>query len=507
MTGQATAGAGPDDRLAARDARPAGAPAPEGDGFPVRGVIEGFYGPPWLWAERQRLVSFLAAHGFTAYAYAPKNDPLHRDRWREPYLPEEWERFAELARQCTETGITFVFGISPLGLRFQRRGARVVCDPDDLAALVAKIAAADAVGVRTFCLLVDDMPVRAADDGAGRDELGPASADVALVREVHRALAALGPDRRLWFVPQPYCGDTATPYLRQLGDEVPDDVEICWTGRDVCSADITLGHAREVQTVLRRPPLIWDNHPVNDGGMQHDPHLGPLRGRDARLPEATAGIVANLALQPEASRIALATVADYARAPASYDPERSWEAALVEVAGNPADAAAVAALAGLARRTPLEPGRRDTSLTPAIADFWRRWDDGDRHAAVDDMDARLTDLAVHAGRLTGMLANAALMRDLRPWSRKLSTLVAAVRLALDVLHSADVADVADVAGVAGVARRGLRPSGGAGTADRRRAVVDGLASARTTPHWVGGDELDAFARALLRAAGEVPRKT
>ena len=34
-------------------------------GFGVRGVIEGFYGPPWPWAEGLRLVPFLAAHGFT----------------------------------------------------------------------------------------------------------------------------------------------------------------------------------------------------------------------------------------------------------------------------------------------------------------------------------------------------------------------------------------------------------------------------------------------------------
>ncbi|MGI8875662.1 MAG: beta-N-acetylglucosaminidase domain-containing protein [Egibacteraceae bacterium] len=297
-------------------------------GFRVRGVIEGFYGPVWPWAERLDLVPFLAARGFNAYAYAPKNDPLHRDRWREPYLPEDWDRFAQLTHRCAEADIDFVFGVSPLGLRF----TDLEPDADDLGALIAKFAAADAIGVRTFCLLVDDMPARGAGgdatSGAGGDATpgaggdlnpgdAPATPDVRLVQRVHRAVTEFGPGRRLWFVPQPYCGDTDTPYLRQLGREVPLDVDICWTGPQVCAAEVTLEHARAVEASLRRPFLLWDNHPVNDGGMRHDPHLGPLRGRDPRLPEAAAGIVANLALQPEASRIAVATVGEYAADPAS----------------------------------------------------------------------------------------------------------------------------------------------------------------------------------------------
>jgi hyaluronoglucosaminidase len=442
-------------------------------GFGIRGVIEGFYGPPWSWEDRLRLVPFLAAHGLTTYAYAPKNDPLHRDRWREPYLREDWRRFADLTRRCAEAGVDVVFGVSPLGFGF----ARGEPDAADLDRLVAKFAAADAIGVRTFCLLVDDMPDRSTGDASE----GPATADVRLVRRVNEAVTAFGPGRRLWFVPQPYCGDPDTPYLRQLGAQLPPQIEICWTGPQVCSAEVRLAHARAIGASLRRPALLWDNHPANDGGMRDDPHLGPLRGRDPRLPEAMAGIVANLSLQPEASRIAVATVGDYATAPDGYVPDVSWRRALEAVAGNAA--AAVSALADVACRSPLEPGRRDNALTPAIAAFWAAWHDVRRRpAALDEIARGVALLAGHAERLTGALANRRLRDDLSPWSRKLAHLMAATALAVEVLRAPGGADA------------------------RRHAVLEHLDAARRTSHWVGGELFDEFARACLHAAdaGEVP---
>ena len=74
--------------------------------------------------------------------------------------------------------------------------------------------------------------------------------------------------------------------------------------------------------------LIWDNYPVND----FDParlFLGPLRSRDATLFEGRcAGLIANAMLQAVPSKLALATVADYLRDPAGYDPDVSFERAL-----------------------------------------------------------------------------------------------------------------------------------------------------------------------------------
>ncbi len=74
--------------------------------------------------------------------------------------------------------------------------------------------------------------------------------------------------------------------------------------------------------------MIWDNYPVNDW----DPELlflGPLVGRDPRLAEGRcAGLIANPLVQASPSKLALATVAEWAADPHAYDPLASYERAL-----------------------------------------------------------------------------------------------------------------------------------------------------------------------------------
>jgi hypothetical protein len=74
--------------------------------------------------------------------------------------------------------------------------------------------------------------------------------------------------------------------------------------------------------------LLWDNYPVND----FDPDrlfLGPLLGRDPRLADGRcAGLVANAMVQAVPSKLALATIGDWARDPHAYDPLASFERAL-----------------------------------------------------------------------------------------------------------------------------------------------------------------------------------
>jgi hypothetical protein len=58
--------------------------------------------------------------------------------------------------------------------------------------------------------------------------------------------------------------------------------------------------------------------------------LGPLRGRDPRLGESgdLLGTIANAMVQAVPSKLALATVADWAKDPHGYDPLASYERAL-----------------------------------------------------------------------------------------------------------------------------------------------------------------------------------
>ena len=56
--------------------------------MPHRGTIEGFYGSPWTAEERLDQLAFYGRYKLNTYVYAPKDDPYHRDRWREPYPPD-----------------------------------------------------------------------------------------------------------------------------------------------------------------------------------------------------------------------------------------------------------------------------------------------------------------------------------------------------------------------------------------------------------------------------------
>ena len=50
----------------------------------LRGIVEGFYGTPWNFDIRADLLNFCGEYNLNAYIYAPKDDPYHRDKWREP---------------------------------------------------------------------------------------------------------------------------------------------------------------------------------------------------------------------------------------------------------------------------------------------------------------------------------------------------------------------------------------------------------------------------------------
>ena len=146
--------------------------APRTSPFVVRGVIEGFYGRPWTHEQRLDLIPFLADHGMNTFAYGPKDDPLLRHEWREPYSGPELERLNELVGACREVHVDFMFCLSPgLSMRYSSEG--------DRRALVAKYASIGTLGVTSFGLLLDDIPddppapgrpggIRRSDRGADR---------------------------------------------------------------------------------------------------------------------------------------------------------------------------------------------------------------------------------------------------------------------------------------------------------------------------------------------------
>jgi hyaluronoglucosaminidase len=267
----------------------------------IRGLIEGFYGRPWTWDERFDVMAWCAARGMTHYLYAPKDDPLHRDRWREPYPDEAMNGFERLVGSGTlEVG----FGIAP-GLSIDYEST------EDRLALQTKIEQLLDVGVRFVALALDDIP----------PEVGLGERHAVLTAWLYEQVAGRAD---LVLVPTEYTGTVATPYLDALHRGVPADVPIAWTGDTVVCDAITVAQAEARSAALGgRAPLIWDNYPVNDAVMADRMFLGPLRGREPGLADVCSGYVANPMVQPAASKLPLASAAGLLR---GEDPESVWAA-------------------------------------------------------------------------------------------------------------------------------------------------------------------------------------
>jgi len=291
-------------------------PAP---GFAETGVIEGFYGPPWSHQDRLDVLRFMGQVGLTTYYYAPKDDPYHRERWRESYPQDELAQLRELVAVAEESGVGFVYAISP-------GGSMVYSSRSDYAELLEKLDAIAGLGVTRFALFLDDVPPTL-EHSADRMAFGTlADAHASLINRLYHDLGTRG--ATLAVTPTTYTnawGDRE--YLERLGELAASDVPFFWTGIDVASPEITTSQAREWSALIGRPPLIWDNYPVNDYARWR-PFLGPLVGRERRLGLGALGILSNPMNEAHASMIPLATLAAYTRDPAGYDPEAALEQAL-----------------------------------------------------------------------------------------------------------------------------------------------------------------------------------
>lgn len=321
--------------------------------FAIKGLIEGFYDRTWTWDERRRLADFVANRNFDTYVYAPKSDRYQNTDWRTPYPADQRRALHAFGEHCHALGMAFWIGLRPLRISY--------VDAADASPLVDKLRDYLALGADRLMLLADDIPLRLDEHGASRfDSL--ADAHVWLV-ETALAGGGLVPEQ-LAFCPTEYHG-RGSAYLETLGASLPPGVDICWTGLDVCSPTIGSADADAVAALLRRPPLIWDNYPVNDATMLGELHLGPIRGRDADLADRVRGILVNPALEPEATLIPLAAWAEYFRDPWAYDADAAWRRALLQVAGDEADADALATLAAGLDRSVIEQGWEQPSA-PAL---------------------------------------------------------------------------------------------------------------------------------------------
>jgi hypothetical protein len=308
------------------------------------------------------MIAFCAATGFNLWVHAPKDDPWHRARWREPYPDAELARLGELSSAATRHGVAFAYAIAP--------GLDVCCSGDaDFRALRDKLTQLRSVGVDHFQLLWDDVePSLHCEEDARR--FGSAASPVGAAQahfssRVADEVAQPGP---LLVCPTDYAGAEEGPYRRSLRAGLGAGTVLYWTGPDVvCETIDRRDLDRSVACYGGHAHVLWDNYPVNDFAPAHL-YLGPLRGRDPALAAgALEGLVANAMIQAVPSKLALATVARWAADPAGYEPVAALELALrdygAEVlealrslaerpAGSLSAPAEVASIAGEQQRSP-----------------------------------------------------------------------------------------------------------------------------------------------------------
>lgn len=373
----------------------------------MRGVVEGFYGPPWSHDERLSMLRFLAEQGLDSYVYAPKNDVHHRRRWRAPYPAEQLARFGELFAAGERLGVPVTFGVAPARLlghdNITRLGDR---DGDGIGdagweALTAKLASLQAVGARRFMLLFDDTATTLLPAIGGRG-LGRFHARVGL-RTVE-FLRRTDPTAELLLVPAAYSGTWdrlgagGRAYWAGLG-ELGDAATVAWTGPDIFSQRIA---AEDAATLARETGLrlvVWNNAVANDWvhmatgdlvGLRGWRKLsfGPVANLDPALGAATAGVLLNGALEPRLTRVPLAALAAWSRDPATYDPVQVHRDAL-DHAGPAEPLAELHEL--VARHLWVAPDRREASALMAALDGGVRGELRDRLTAIADLGDALSD--------------------------------------------------------------------------------------------------------------------
>jgi hyaluronoglucosaminidase len=425
------AGAGPDGtfyaaqtlRQLAGDGAVAGVGVIDHPAMAHRGVIEGFYGSPWTPAERLDQLAFYGRFKLNTYIYAPKDDPFHRDRWREPYPAEQVAGLSALVDAAQANHVRFTFAVSP--------GVSICYgDPGDRAALVAKLEAMYALGVRSFSVALDDIdhtrwncPGDAALYGAPSTGAA-ARAQADLLNAVqHDFIATHDGARPLQMVPTEYRGTRDSEYREQLRALLDPVVEVMWTGAYVVPDQITVAHAQAADATFGRPVFVWDNTPVNDfprtaGRLI----LAPYARREPGLSGQVTGVVLNPMNQASASKVQLVGGADFAWNDAAYDPARAQRAAADDLAGgDPATVDALLAFFDLENLAPTSArsGTVSQPQAPALAaqldGFRTAWRSGDRAGAIAGLRPYAERLAAAPALIRSHVVDPAFSADCGPW--------------------------------------------------------------------------------------------
>lgn len=257
------------------------------------GIIEGFFGKPWNWADRAAYADFLDRSNFDFYIYAPKADSTLRSNWLAPFNDQEVVHLQNTAQAYQVRGLSFGIGLSPLD-------SYACYDQHAREKLRIKISQINDVNADILCILFDDMR---------GDYIDLAQHQINLIND---AMAWSNAKYNI-VCPTYYSDDPllesifgpAPPnYLSDLGQSLDSEINIFWTGPKVCSLHYPKDHLEAVAEKLQRKPFLWDNSISNDAAKSSN-YLKFKAPDLHKNSESLSGYAINPMNQPWLSRIPL----------------------------------------------------------------------------------------------------------------------------------------------------------------------------------------------------------
>lgn len=289
--------------------------------FSLRGVLEGGY-DVWSYENRLEIIKWLPEQKFNFFIYAPKDDPYFRRQWRKPYPPEILDQFKTYIKICNEYNVIFSFALSPaMSMEYS--------NPEEFKKLVDKYRQLQALGVSSFGIFFDDVLPYLSTPNDKKTFKNVAEAEVYVTNKLLTALREKDPGAKLYFVPNQYWGWTPTVYMSVIKEKLNHEIEVGWTGKEICSVSITPADAKKFLEVAGRAPAVGDNYSP----------LAPLLNRAPDLYTAVTSFVNNPYMftsdkNSEFSKFVNATIADYTWNPVGYDANRSFNNAARRIAGG-----------------------------------------------------------------------------------------------------------------------------------------------------------------------------
>ena len=265
---------------------------------PELGLIEGRFGRIWSEAERRYVVRTLAEAGYGFYHYGAKADRPLRRAWRESHGVAEIEALGRLSEEVRGTGMRFGMALTPVGSTHP-------FDDQTRADLGRRVADLDSIGIDDLAILFDDLRGDMPDLAARQADVVNFCAARTRATRVYTCPTYYSDDPVLDLV----FGERPDDYLRRLGHLLDPNIQVYWTGEEVCAKAIEPAHLERVAGELGRPVCLWDNWPVNDGvRMSRFLHLRAFTGRSADAARHITGHAINPALQAHLSCIPALTL-------------------------------------------------------------------------------------------------------------------------------------------------------------------------------------------------------